>query len=69
MMTRTLEPNFTDTEDLRFLNMTFAVHDSENSVVAPISTADFERIEDLTDEEIMCVVHEKADVLAQLKDE
>lgn len=69
MMTRTFEPNFTDTEDLRFLKTTFAVHDSECSVVAPISTADFERIEDLTDEEIRRVVHEKADALAQLKDE
>ncbi|WP_171135022.1 hypothetical protein [Ruegeria sp. HKCCD7221] len=49
--------------------MTFAVHDSESSVVVPISPADFEGIEDLTDEEIRRVVHEKADALAQLKDE
>ncbi len=49
--------------------MTFAVHDSESSVVVPISPADFERIEDLTDEENRRVVHEKADALAQLKDE
>lgn len=66
-MTRTIEPIFTDTEDLRFLKMTFAVHDSESSVVAPISTADFERIEDLTDEEIMRVAINKADALARLK--
>ncbi len=49
--------------------MAFAVHDNESSVVIPISPADFDGIEDLTDEEIMCFVHEKADALAQLKDE
>ncbi len=68
MMTRTIEPNFTNTEDLRFLKTTFAVHGSESSVVTPISTADFEGIEDLTDEEIRRAVYEKADALAQLKD-
>ncbi len=69
MMTRTIEPNFTDTEGFVFLKTTFAVHEIESSVVIPISPADFDGIEDLTDEEIMCVVHEKADALAQLKDE
>ncbi len=69
MMARTIEPIFAKTEDPRLLKVTFAVHDSESSVVVPISPADFEGIEDLTDEEIRRVVHEKADALAQLKDE
>ncbi len=68
-MIRTIEPVFSKTEDSRFLKMTFAVHDSESNVVLPISPEDFEGIEDLTDDEIMRVVNEKADALAQLKDE
>ncbi|WP_209508151.1 hypothetical protein [Ruegeria sp. HKCCSP335] len=68
-MTRTIEPIFSRTEDSRFLKLSFAVHDSENNVAFPISPANFEGIEDLTDDEIMRVVNEKADALAQLKDE
>ncbi|NOE35807.1 hypothetical protein [Ruegeria sp. HKCCD7318] len=67
-MTRTIEPVFNRTEDSRFVKLSFAVHDSENNVVFPISPADFEGIEDLTDEATWRVVHEKADALAQLKD-
>lgn len=62
-MTRTIEPVFSKTEDSRFLKMTFAVHDSESNVVLPISPADFEGIEDLTNDEIMRVVNEKADAV------
>lgn len=68
-MTRTIEPVLSRTEDSRFLRLSFAVHDSENNVVVPIGPADFEGIEDLTDEEIMRVVNEKADAVAQLRDE
>ncbi len=68
-MTRTIEPVFSRTEDSRFLKLSFAIHDTENSVAFPISPADFEGIEDLTDDEIMRVVNEKADASAQLKNE
>ncbi|MES0864105.1 hypothetical protein ABLN87_17280 [Ruegeria sp. SCPT10] len=44
-MTKTIEPVFSKTEDPRLLKTTFAVHDSESSVVVPISPADFEGIE------------------------
>lgn len=67
-MTRTIEPVFSRTEDSRFLKLSFAIHDTEKNVAFPISPADFEGIEDLTEEEIMRVVNEKADALAQLKD-
>ncbi|NOD95430.1 hypothetical protein GS636_21740 [Ruegeria sp. HKCCD4884] len=68
-MTRTIEPVFSRTENSRFLKLSFAVHDSESNVVFPISPADFEGIEDLTDDEIMRVVNETADAMAQLRDE
>ncbi|NOE36257.1 hypothetical protein [Ruegeria sp. HKCCD7318] len=67
-MTRTIEPVFSRTEDSRFLKLSFAIHDTENNVAFPISPADFEGIEYLTDEEITRVVAEKADALAQLQD-
>ena len=62
-MTRTIEPVFSNTEDPRFLMLSLAVHDSESSVVIPISPADFEGIEDLTFEEIMRAVDEKSGAL------
>ncbi len=68
-MARTIEPVFSKTEDPRFLRLSFAVHDSESSVVFSIRPEDFAGIDDLTDEEIMRVVNEKADALAQLKGE
>ncbi|WP_170756496.1 hypothetical protein [Ruegeria lacuscaerulensis] len=68
-MARAIETVFSEIEDHRFLRLSFAVHDSEDNFVFPISPADFAGIDDLTDEEIMRVVHKKADTLAQLKDE
>ncbi|WP_157770010.1 hypothetical protein [Ruegeria profundi] len=61
-MTKTIEPVFTDTEDLGFLKMTFAVHDDDLGAWFPVGPPDFRHLtyEEMTDEVIRKIINAKA---------